>query len=84
MQALDYQHNAYLAVTLSPSSTINPSTLHSSAIYKHKVGELSDTHLLEVPKDKKDEVLERLNAKEGVVKVDVVERKMRTKRGGEL
>lgn len=82
MQALDYEHNAYLAVTTSSSSILDPSTFHPSATYIQQVGQLSDTHLLAVPKDMKDVVVEALRGREEVRNVEVVERKMRAKRGG--
>ena len=82
-QTLDYDHNTYLAVTLSTASHIHfqPSPLsavHPSLAYNGQVGELQDVQLFAVPKADWDHVLK---AKQGVLGVEVQVPKQRVKRG---
>ncbi|EDR11135.1 uncharacterized protein LACBIDRAFT_324688 [Laccaria bicolor S238N-H82] len=91
-QTLDYDHNTYLAVTLSTAShtRFQPSSLsavHPSLTYHGQVGELHDVQLFAVPKADWDQVgediLAVLKAKEGVLGVDVQVPKQRVKRGSD-
>lgn len=89
-QSLDYDHNTYLAVTLSTASHIQPSLLsavHPSLAYHGQVGELKDVQLFAVPKTDWDQVgediLAVLKAKQGVLGVDVQVPKQRVKRGSD-
>ena len=88
-QTLDYDHNTYLAVTLSAASHIHfqPSSLsavHPSLAYHGQVGELQDVQLFAVPKADWDQIgediLAVLKAKQGVLGVDVQVPKERAKR----
>jgi len=89
MQALDHTANVYLAVSLSSSSPYlqNPSELssaHPSVTHVGQVGQMSDVQLFSIPKDgSQHDILELLNAQEGVTRVDVQDVKRRTKRGGD-
>ena len=89
---LDYDHNAYLAVTLPTASHIHfqPSSLsavHPSLAYHGQVGELHDVQLFAVPKANWDQVggdiLAVLKAEKGVLGVDVQVPKQRVKRGSD-
>ena len=77
---LDYDHNTYLAVTLSTASRIHfqPSSLsamHPSLAYHGQVSELQDVQLFAVPKADLDQVGEDIQAvlkvKQGVWGLDV-------------
>lgn len=92
MQALDYNANTYLAVTLSPASPYfqDPSALakaHPSAIHVGQVGEMKDVQLIGVPKQQWDsaqsDILQFLKGQEGIRSVDVQAVKARSKRGGD-
>jgi hypothetical protein len=92
MQALDHTANAYLAVSLSPSSPYlqNPSELssaHPSVTHVGQVGQMSDVQLFSIPKQEWDraqhDILGLLNAQQGVTRVDVQAVTQRTKRGGD-
>jgi len=91
-QTLDYDHNTYLAVTLSTASHIHfpPSSLsavHASLAYHGQVGELQDVQLFAVPKADWDQVgediLAVLRAKQVVLGIDVQVPKQQVKRGGD-
>ena len=64
---LEYDHNTYLAVTLSTTSRIHfqPSSLsavHPSLAYHGQVGELQDVQLFALPKADWDQVGEDIQA----------------------
>ena len=92
MPQLNYDHNTYLAVTLSTASHIHfqPSSLsavHPSLAYHGQVGKLQNVQLFAVPKTDWDQVGEDilgvLKAKQGVLGVDVQVPKQRVKRGSD-
>ena len=92
MQPLDHIANAYLAISLSPSSLYyhNPSALsiaHPSIAYVGQVGQMTDTQLFSIPRQEWDQaqrdILGSLTAQEGVTRVDVQSLQQRAKRGGD-
>jgi len=92
MHALDHTANTYLAVSLSPSSLYlqNPSALssaHPSITHVGQVGQMADVQLISVPREEWDraqiDILEKLNAQQGISRVDVQAMKQRAKRGGD-
>jgi len=78
-QVLDFDSNVYLSVTLSSGTSFfsAPSSLtgiHSSLVYQGQIGALPDVQLYSIPKSNRiEEVLNMLRAKEGVVRVDIVQ-----------
>jgi len=81
---LDYNANAYIAVTTSPSLQ-NPSQLSTSVLkYVGPVGALDDVYLFSVPKPDwpalKDATLNYLRKTSGVVNIEVQEPRARAKR----
>lgn len=94
MQALNYQTNTYLAVTLASSSPYynNPAALaaiHPSVTHVGPVGQLPDVQLLSISKQDwerpgiSDEVMAFLNGRAGASRVDIQTPKQRVKRGGD-
>jgi hypothetical protein len=90
--ALNHDANAYLAVTLAPSSPYltQPTRLadHAAVNYVGPVGELSDVQLVAVPKAQwgmvETDVLGWLKGREGVAGVQVqAPPGQRAKRGGD-
>jgi hypothetical protein len=91
-QALDHTANAYLAVSLSPSSPYiqNPSALssaHPLITHVGQVGEMKDVQLLSIPRQEWDraqhDILGSLNTHEGITWVDVQIVKQRAKKGAD-
>ncbi|KAL1682502.1 hypothetical protein EV122DRAFT_203253 [Schizophyllum commune] len=86
MQALNFAANVYVALTLA--STIDPSSLPSSAGLANSlnhvgpVGQLRDVQLYAVPKEQwSDEIANRLKGTDGVMHIDVqAEPRQRAKR----
>jgi len=81
-QVLNHDLTTYLAVTLSPSASTStladpiPVEPPVSVAYLGTVGQLSDVHLLGIPKEEfrteGTEILDALREREGVVRVEVV------------
>ncbi|KAF9441914.1 hypothetical protein P691DRAFT_521163 [Macrolepiota fuliginosa MF-IS2] len=81
-QALDYNLNVYLAVTISsgsPLSSAPASLINAHPLLNHdgQVGALPDVQLYSIPKPNWDniheEVLGALRAREGIVRVDILQ-----------
>ena len=92
MSALDYNANAYLAVTLSSSSPFvsNPASLasvHRDISVVGQVGQLDDVQLVSIPKaswdSSKETILSALTQADGVVRVEPQVLKQRVKRSGD-
>ena len=90
MQALNYDSNTYLALTLSPRSQYlsSPSAVlqaHPSLTHVGQVGQLADVQLYGVPKavwqQESASILNLLKSLEGVDRVDVQGLRTRHKRG---
>lgn len=90
--SLNYDLNTYLAVTLSPSSSFiqQPEALaqvHPAVAHVGQVGQMSDVQLFKVAKFEWEQVngdvLSKLEASEGVGRVDVQEPVQRVKKGGD-
>jgi hypothetical protein len=92
MQALNYDSNTYLALTLSPHSLYisSPSAVlqaHPALTYVGQVGQLADVQLYGVPKavwqQESESIMNLLKSLEGVDSVDVQSLRTRPKRGGD-
>ena len=92
--ALDLNSNVYLAVSFNPTSSfvVERQTFslprYESVSDEGPVGSLADVKLLKIPKeiwrDSNEDILSALKSDENVLRVDVQEPKMRSKRRDEF
>ncbi|KAI0322734.1 hypothetical protein OF83DRAFT_1167231 [Amylostereum chailletii] len=85
---MDYDRYTYLSIALQPSSPYQAdpsafSSVHPSVSHVGTAGSLSDVHVVSVPKSSweqsSNEIIAALNSADGVVRVDVQERRQRSK-----
>lgn len=83
---MDHDNYKYLAITLSKDfdNLTSITSTHPSLNYYGRVGELSDVHLISVPKDVWERdgsvLMSQLIGSDGVLHVDVQELRTRNKR----